>query len=505
MLAWIVHPLLLSSQFLSVQRMTLLSGTFSLAGLWLYVRMLPKASSMPSAFGLLALLASFTLLALLSKENGALLPAFAWVLQATLLQKRIDEKPTAIKHLLNIGVAIPSLAVFTYIVYVGLQPYAFSSRDYNLAERLMTQTHVLADYIRIALLPRLSDSGIYHDDLTIIRQFFQPVSTVLLSIGILSSLVGAMLLRRKWPLLSFAVLWFFAGHAMESSFIALELYFEHRNYLPLIGPVVALTAAPFFAIAYRKLAFGILFLWLLALGGISAVQARMWGNWGLLATVWAADRPLSLRSAQELGSYYISIIEPEKAVNAYLKARQRGITSPELPLAALLVSCQNNIPNELDLFKESLLALENSNYSNGVFSLLQKLRMASNNSACPDMMSNEKWWQLSDAFLSNRKLRYGGEYFVRIERSRTAFEMENPTLAFQELDMAFRLNPTVELSNKIAKAYIANGNLVEARRWLETGLNTKETTMQLLMSSQKKQSERLLDAIDRFENTMTQK
>ncbi len=505
MAAWMVHPLLLSSQFLAVQRMTLLSGTFSLAGLWLYVFLLPKTDSLLRAFGLLTITAAFTILALLCKENGALLPAFAWVLQTTLLHSLLDEKSIPVKRFLNLGMAIPSISIFIYIVTLGFQPLAYDNREFNLPERLMTQTHVLADYARIALLPRLSDSGIYHDDFTIVRQFFQPISTVLLSIAILSLILGAIAMRKKWPLICFAILWFFAGHAMESSFIALELYFEHRNYLPLIGPVAAITAAPFLAMSYRKLAFGMLFLWLLALAGTSAIQSRMWGNWGLLATVWATDSPHSLRSAQELGSYYISINEPEKAIDAYLNGRQRGIQSAELPLAALLVSCQNSIPDEFNLLKESFIAIENANYSNGLFSLLQKLRVASNNKSCPEMLSNEKWWQLSDTFLSNNKLRNGGEYFVRIERSRTAFEMENPTLAFHELHKAFRLNPTVELANKIAKAYIESGNLVEARRWLETGLNTKENTMQFLMSSQKKQSERLLDAIDRFENSTTKK
>ena len=501
MLAWMIHPLLLSSQLLAVQRMTLLCGTFSLAGLWLYTYFLPKANSLPKAFGLLALLEGFTILAILSKENGALLPAFAWVLQATLLHNLLAEKSLNVRRLLNIGLAIPSLAIFIYIVYVGIQPGAYSSRDFNLAERLMTQMHVLADYARITLLPRLSDNGIYHDDFTIIRQFFHPISTVILSLGIFSAILGAFLMRRKWPLISFAILWFFAGHAMESSFIALELYFEHRNYLPLIGPIVAITSGPFFAVAYRKLAFGVLFLWLLVLAGISAIQARLWGNWGLLATVWATDHPLSLRSAQELGSYYVSINEPEKAIAVYTSARQRGIKSAELPLAALLVSCQNNIPNESNLLNESLLAIKQTNYSNGLFFLLQNLRIASNNNVCPSMLTNEKWWQLSDAYLTNHKLRRGGEHFIHIERARTAFERDKPKLAFIELKTAYQLNPTVELSNKIAEAYITNGDLVEARKWLRKGLNAKEPAMQFLMSSQKKQSEQLLDAINRFEKT----
>ena len=39
---------------------------------------------------------------------------------------------------------------------------------------------------------------------------------------------------------AFAVLFFLAGHILESSIFPLELIFEHRNYLPSFGPWFAL-------------------------------------------------------------------------------------------------------------------------------------------------------------------------------------------------------------------------------------------------------------------------
>jgi tetratricopeptide (TPR) repeat protein len=53
--------------------------------------------------------------------------------------------------------------------------------------------------------------------------------------GILSvfGLIGLSALKlRNWPLFSFAVLFFFLTHVIESTIIPLELIFEHRNYLP---------------------------------------------------------------------------------------------------------------------------------------------------------------------------------------------------------------------------------------------------------------------------------
>ncbi len=51
----------------------------------------------------------------------------------------------------------------------------------------------------------------------------------------------AFLLRRRYPLLLLAVLFFLVGHSMESTLIPLEMVYEHRNYLP--GMLVCLALA----------------------------------------------------------------------------------------------------------------------------------------------------------------------------------------------------------------------------------------------------------------------
>ena len=57
--------------------------------------------------------------------------------------------------------------------------------------------------------------------------------TTIPSIVIVFSLIGFALAQiRKWPVLSFSILFFFLNHIIESSIIPLEIIFEHRNYLP---------------------------------------------------------------------------------------------------------------------------------------------------------------------------------------------------------------------------------------------------------------------------------
>jgi hypothetical protein len=43
---------------------------------------------------------------------------------------------------------------------------------------------------------------------------------------------------RKRPVLSFFILWYFGNLVIESSIFPLEMAYEHRLYLPAVGPFV---------------------------------------------------------------------------------------------------------------------------------------------------------------------------------------------------------------------------------------------------------------------------
>jgi hypothetical protein len=43
---------------------------------------------------------------------------------------------------------------------------------------------------------------------------------------------------KKRPVLSFCILWYFGNLMIESSIFPLEMVYEHRLYLPSIGPFV---------------------------------------------------------------------------------------------------------------------------------------------------------------------------------------------------------------------------------------------------------------------------
>ena len=258
---WLLHPLNLTSVLYVVQRMASLSALFVFCGLVLYLygrnRLIERKTW--STTIILASVLIFTPLAVLSKENGILLPAFMLVIEATILQWRTPDRRSRrmLLALFALTVLLPALLVVTYVLF---NPAAvtggYAIRDFSLAERLMTEARVLWFYLRMSLLPDISSMGFYHDDISISHNLLTPVSTLPAVAGLLVMLAGALLLRKKLPMLSFGVLFFLVGHSIESSVIALELVHEHRNYLPLFGvlmPAVYYALSPFFGFASLRL------------------------------------------------------------------------------------------------------------------------------------------------------------------------------------------------------------------------------------------------------------
>jgi tetratricopeptide (TPR) repeat protein len=96
---------------------------------------------------------------------------------------------------------------------------------------MMTETRILLFYLSQIFYPVPTRLSIEHD-LLISTSLLNPWTT-LPSIGLVLGLIIFGLCRmRKLPILSFAVLFYFLNHSIESTFLNLELIFEHRNYLP---------------------------------------------------------------------------------------------------------------------------------------------------------------------------------------------------------------------------------------------------------------------------------
>ncbi|TQE98450.1 MAG: hypothetical protein FKY71_13765, partial [Spiribacter salinus] len=227
---WLLHPLWVSTTLYVVQRMAQLATLFVIAGLWAWVHLrLRREPRLDARWVLLggAAIIPATLLATLSKENGALLPVLTLVLEATILaamDARLGRIPSrGFRWFCWILLGTPALLIIGYLLsrFPALLAGDAGSRDFTPGERLLTQARILWQYVQHLLLPWPYPGGIFHDDLQHSTGLFRPWTTALAVAGWLAVTALAWRYRRAWPAASAAVLFFLTGHLLESSFINL--------------------------------------------------------------------------------------------------------------------------------------------------------------------------------------------------------------------------------------------------------------------------------------------
>lgn len=306
-LLWLVHPLNVSTVLYVIQRMTELSALFTLIGILVYLHGRRLLNSRPVAayWWMSVSIVGCGGLSILSKESGVLLLVYVCVLELTLLEAWYERRPRTWHRWATVFLYVPLFCTGAYILWRA--PGAYGTRDFTLVERLLTETRVLRDYLAQIFVPRLGGGGLYHDDYVISRGLLSPWDTLVSVLFVLTLLGFGAWCRRRYPLLAFAVLWFFGGHVLESTVVSLEIYFEHRNYLPMVGPLFALTKWVFASTHRRRvryvanLGFGLV---LVGSTTITALDTPVWGSARKITDVWAFEHPHSVRARQTIASYW---------------------------------------------------------------------------------------------------------------------------------------------------------------------------------------------------------
>lgn len=240
---WLTHPLQVTNVLYVVQRMNSLAGLFTLAALLCYVatRFTPDgrlAFPGPISLGAIALL---TACAALSKENGVLVIAYVAAIELSARYAlQSPARDTVDRFFLAImGFGILLIAILLATFHERLLAL-YINRDFTLGERLLTQPRVLLWYLKLMVLPNITEMGLIHDYWVKSTGLLQPATTLAAMAFWLFAGALAWLLRFRAPLLLFGLLWFLLGHSLESTVWPLLLVFEHRNYLPLFGIVLVL-------------------------------------------------------------------------------------------------------------------------------------------------------------------------------------------------------------------------------------------------------------------------
>jgi len=251
---WLLHPLHVSTVFYTVQRMVLLATLFVALGLVVYLEARRRylAGERGVAWRIVAVIAC-TLAATFAKETGALLPLYLLVIEAVHAGRR-EPAPREVRWRRVVGGGIAGLVVVTTALALprlAALDSGYAVRPFTLAERLWTEGRVVTEYLALTLAPRLDAMSFFHDDLVLSTGPLSPPTT-LAAFALLAGLfVSAWLLRRRVPLYSVGIGLFLVGHLLESTVIPLHLMYEHRQYFPAFGLLLAV-AALFAALPLRR-------------------------------------------------------------------------------------------------------------------------------------------------------------------------------------------------------------------------------------------------------------
>jgi protein O-mannosyl-transferase len=281
-----------------------------------------------------------TLLATLSKANGILVPLLVLVIHGVL--PPLDLKQRHFNRWCAALLAPPAVAVVAYVAWVGITTYGnpiIPIRGWSVTQRLLTEPAILWQYMAQLWLIDPSASSLLHDDVRVATSLFSPWYTAPSIICWLLVTALAWVLRRKAPSLAAAVLFFLAGHVVESTSLALELYFDHRNYLPALllfwplGDVIAQLRSRTVRIV-TVLAICALLL------PFTFANARIWGNPLEQARSWAATHPGSARAQAYAAQIENAAGQLREASTTIEQAARRFHGEPQIALNLMDIHCK---------------------------------------------------------------------------------------------------------------------------------------------------------------------
>lgn len=363
---WGAHPFFVSTTMYVVQRQAMLPMTFVLLALLAWDHATRSFAHQRIANGwtwAIIGMGGATVLATFSKANGLLAPllvglAYLWFLRPSPPAARAAAR--AMDTAAVLCLAIPSMIVLAYLLKWGWQLWSVThlqGRDWTISERLLSQPRALWTYLCGLVLPRSGGGGLFVEDFAVSRGWMDPMTTLPALLALLASAVAAIAFRHRFPIASFAWLFFLAGHLLEGSTIPLELYFEHRNYLPAMFLAWPLAHALLLPGTYSRGRIALAALLVAMLLFLTYQRALVWGNEALLHAMSAEYREDSPRSQSSAAQAEVERGDVEAGLARIHAMQRRFPDSIDIAINAIALECQGTgalSPNTLARTRNAL-------------------------------------------------------------------------------------------------------------------------------------------------------
>jgi tetratricopeptide (TPR) repeat protein len=324
-LIFIAHPIQTQSVTYIVQRMTSMASMFYLLSMVLYIKgRLSSGRSQILYYGGMGLSG---LLSIFSKENAFVLPIFVAMYEVFFFREW--EGKSIHRPMLKISLVLLGFGLIGWVLlagkYINVIEEGYRYRDFTMSERVLTQLRVVLHYLTLLIYPHPSRLNLDYD-FPVSKSLFDPISTIFSLIAILFFMGMGILKMKKWPVLSFFIFWYFGNLVIESSILPLEMVYEHRLYLPSIGPIFLFSLLlirvweRWVPIEKRKrevIFAGLVILMVFPLSWSTIERNSVWRSEFELWTDCVKKSPHKGRPHYNLGYYYYTDGQVKKAVEEF--------------------------------------------------------------------------------------------------------------------------------------------------------------------------------------------
>lgn len=493
---WAVLPLLASTSLIVVQRMTGLGAFWGLAGLLVFttgyrLRKNSEIAAFIIQFGGLGL---GTLLAILTKENGALIPLFALIIDRLIGKDHgFQKKPLSLVSQCGLWGAL--LFILYYISPMNLNWFAVSeTRGWSSFERLQTQLVLMWHYLEAAFLPLPTQFSPFHDD---VRLVVEPWKVLVSAVGWIGCVVAGIMLRSRNVWILFAVLWFLVGHILESTTLHLELYFEHRNYLAVYGFCLLISylswtvsgklskVMPIFLVLYIVIQSASLF-----------ALTTLWGQPHKAAEVWSERAPDSSRAALHLAIYDHqniggTVADDQRALidfgrrafanRALDRVAEKCTTCLDIRIQALAYACDVESPDKISARYEDLLSrAATGNVNIAVVDGLFLMRELTSAEKCQPL-GGSQGYKLAERLLDNPRVGWSDhDVRIRFMAASFAYDQGNLDQAMVHLNAAETKAPyVIPVLQFQVHVLVQEGRFEAAKNAIERRQQDENTVQQL--------------------------
>lgn len=466
---WLLLPIHLTAVLYVSQRLESLSNLFVLLGLWLYLRARLRLQIDGTGLGAMAAaLVVCTGLGLLAKESAVLLPLYAACVEFSVAGlRRPDGRWQRDVIGLYLTLLILPLLVGLYWLATWMGGETTFERPYSTVERLLTETRVLVHYIDWIFLPTREAISLFHDDFSVSHGLLDPPSTLISMVALAVLACVALYQRGRRPLFCLGILWFFAGHLMTATVLPLELVYEHRNYFPAVGLLLALASLLMlepFPKFQPRMAVAITGAMLLFYAFTTNMRAREWSSPLTQAIAEASKRPASISAHYELGRRLIEAAHGDPASPRIGQARSVYRKCTELPGTNILCEqglllLPGGIADEADIWKTLIMKLHAAPPSQNNISGLANLWQCQQQQVCP-----ERNTELAQAFQAALEHPHPNARLLAIHADFAANALHDNHLATQALRRAVALEPSKPVYRfNLIQLLLASGQIEPAR------------------------------------------